>query len=220
MDKNFWNAKWDSHDIAFNQQKPNPFMIEYFKRLNLESSSKIFVPLCGKSIDMLWLIEQGYQVVGIELNLQACKDFFNEYNIKFQQREIGSFTVLSSDRITLISGDFFELNTDIIGQIDAIYDRAALVALPSEMRTKYANKIISLSQTNTAILLITLCYEQHTMQGPPFSVNTENVQHLYRQSFNIQVLYNESAKKIPSHLQVKGLKESTDLVFKLTAPKL
>ncbi len=219
MNKEFWHAKWNSNDIAFNQQQPNFFMMEYFNFLNLKPSSKVFVPLCGKSIDLLWLAEQGYEVIGIELNLQACEDFFTENNISFQQNKIKNFTILSSDKITLISGDFFELNTDIIGQIDAIYDRAALIALPTEMRQLYANKIISLATHNTQILLITLNYDQNTMQGPPFAVNKDAVHHLYDKYFNIKTLYSKSAENIPDHLQAKGLEEATDLVFMLLKEK-
>jgi len=215
MEKKYWDTKWQNKDTGWDQQKPNPFLLKYFNNLNLKTGATIFVPLCGKSIDMLWLTEQGYQVIGVELNLQACELFFTENNIPYQTNQLEKFNVLSSDKITLLSGDFFDLDKNILGQIDAIYDRAALIALPVEIRQVYAQKITNLVAPHTQILLITPCYNQQEMQGPPFSVNEDEVQDLFGKNFNVLQLYHQVAENIPAHLQARGLTHASDLVFQI-----
>tara|TARA_R110002110_G_scaffold415800_1_gene656285 strand:- start:42688 stop:43344 length:657 start_codon:yes stop_codon:yes gene_type:complete len=215
MDQAFWHEKWNSDNIPFNQKQPNPFMVKFFNRLNLKPGSTIFAPLCGKSVDLVWLAEQGFKVIGSELNYQACKDFYHENAIPFKEHKEKSFHFFSSENITLLAGDFFELSNDIIGKIDAIYDRASLIALPSDTRLLYAEKIINLTNANTHLFLITIGYKQSQMQGPPFSVNETEVYQLYSQYFHIETVHNKRAKNIPLHLQAKGLIEANDLVFSL-----
>lgn len=216
MEKEYWFDRWQNNEIGFNQQQPNPFLLQYLKALNLKPGSNILVPLCGKSIDMLWLVEQEYKVFGVELSLQACIDFYEENNLTFQKNTKKQFTVLTAENITLLSGDFFELNKDFIAPIDAVYDRAALVALPPETRSRYAAHISKLSENNTQILLITASYNQSEMQGPPFSVDKNEVKMLYGQNFIIHELHSEKTKEIPEHLRAKGLTKSSELVFHLT----
>jgi thiopurine S-methyltransferase len=215
MDKEYWFDRWQNNEIAFNQQKPNPFLLQYLKALNLKPGSNIFVPLCGKSIDMLWLREQGYKVIGVELSVQACIEFYEENNLAFQRNTKKQFTALTGENITLLAGDFFELNKELIEPIDAVYDRAALVALPSEARTRYAAHISKLSEEYTQILLITASYNQTEMQGPPFSVDEDEVKILYGKNFVIYELYNEQTNEIPDHLRAKGLTKSRQWVFRL-----
>lgn len=214
MEKEFWLTKWQKNDIAFNQLEPNSLLLQFFSQLNLKIGSRILVPLCGKSIDMLWLKQQGFHVIGVELSFDACQQFFSENNISYHQEEVGSFKALMSDSITLLSGDFFMLDNAILGQFKAIYDRAALVALPKEIRQKYAKKIISLSAPSTQMLVIAASYDQASMQGPPFSVDEAEIQTLYSSHFKIKRLYKESAK-IAEHLKAKGLKEASEIVFHL-----
>lgn len=215
MDKEYWFDRWQNNEIAFNQQKPNPFLLQYLKTLNLKPGSNIFVPLCGKSIDMLWLCEQGYKVIGVELSVQACIEFYEENNLTFQKNTKKQFTALTGENITLLAGDFFELDKELIEPIDAVYDRAALVALPSEARARYAAHISKLSEDNTQILLITASYNQAEMQGPPFSVDEDEVKMLYGKNFVIDELYNEQTNEIPDHLRAKGLTRSCQWVFRL-----
>jgi thiopurine S-methyltransferase len=215
MNKEFWLRKWQTRDIGFNQHQPNPFLLTYFKNLNLKPGSRIFVPLCGKSIDMLWLVKQGYKVIGVELSLEACQLFYIENNISFQEKKIGPFKALFNENITLLSGDFFELNLHILEPIDAIYDRAALIALPTDMRQKYAEHIIKLCSPSTQMLLIVSSYDQSEMQGPPFSVDEMEVQALYANHFSIDILNNEPAI-LPDHLKERGLRKAQQLTLLLS----
>lgn len=212
MHKEFWHNRWQKNEIGFDQDQPNTLLQKYFSHLNLQPRARIFVPLCGKSVDMLWLAEQGYQVIGVEINLQACELFFNHYQIPYQAEQEQNHTVFTSKNICLFAGDYFEITKEMIGPIDAIYDRAALVALPTEMRDSYAEKTLSLMQAHTQILLITASYNQAVMQGPPFSIDDTEVRRLFGAHLSIQSLYNEAAS-VPAHLQARGLTEAQDLVY-------
>ncbi|WP_133138787.1 thiopurine S-methyltransferase [Legionella genomosp. 1] len=218
MDKNYWEEKWLARDIGFNQQQPNKLMQRYFPSLNLTPGSRIFVPLCGQSVDMLWLSEQDYLVIGVEYSQMACDAFFEENKIPCRIVEVDNFTVYSSDTITLLSGDFFEIRPSVIGNIDAVYDRAALIALTAELRQAYARHLTELMRPETKMLLITTCYKQDEMRGPPFSVDEQEVTELYSDCFDINQLYNKPFD-VPSHLQNRGLKQGAEQVYSLTKNK-
>lgn len=82
MTPEFWHKRWQEKRIGFNQSAVNPLLTEYIDHLDLAVGSRIFVPLCGKSIDMVWLAAQGYDVVGVELVETAVQEFFAEQNIQ------------------------------------------------------------------------------------------------------------------------------------------
>ncbi|MGE4349339.1 MAG: thiopurine S-methyltransferase [Candidatus Berkiella sp.] len=215
MHKEFWHNRWQKNEIGFDQAQPNTLLKNYFHHLKLKPDARIFVPLCGKSVDMVWLAEQGYQVIGVELNLQACELFFKHYQIPYQEAKIEDYTIFTAKNIRLFAGDYFQVSKEMIGSIDAIYDRAALIALPAEMRDGYVEKTLSLMQAHTQILLITAGYNQAIMQGPPFSIDDTEVHRLFGAHLNIQSLYNQPAH-IPSHLQARGLTEAIEMVYQLS----
>ncbi|MCX7116434.1 MAG: thiopurine S-methyltransferase [Legionellales bacterium] len=214
MDKEYWHRKWQSREIGFNQLQPNKLMQRYFSSLKLTPGCRVFVPLCGQSIDMLWLAGQGYQVVGVELSQIACSAFFKENKIQVKITEINDFTLYSSGEITIFSGDFFKLNQAVLDKIDAVYDRAALIALPMDVRKSYSEYLIELMTPATAMFLITTVYNQNEMQGPPFSVDENEIKALYSAHFDIQQLYSKQAE-MPAHLQAKGLLQATEQVYSL-----
>ena len=207
MNPEFWHKRWQEKRIGFNQSAVNPLLTEYIDHLDLAAGSRIFVPLCGKSIDMVWLAAQGYDVVGVELVETAVQEFFAEQNIQptvsqhAENPDIkcyqGKLTneILgqpSAQTITLWVADIFALTSTDIDTIDAIYDKAALIALPSDMRTKYSEQIRQLSVNVDKVehidsyndkaapqLLITLEYDQSKKDGPPFSINSEQLQQYY-----------------------------------------
>jgi len=200
MKKEFWHKKWQSNEIGFNQPKPNQLMQRYFPELNLKPGSRIFVPLCGKSIDILWLAGQGYKVIGVELSQSACKAFFKENKISVKIKESSDFVAYMSDEITLLSGDFFSLDKNTLGKVDAVYDRAALIALPSELRQLYSRHMIELFDEDTKGLLITTSYDETQMQGPPFSIGEKEVNALYGAHLDIKQVYSKPVNEIPMHL--------------------
>lgn len=219
MHKEYWQQRWQCNEIGFNQSQPNPLMQRYFPKLALKPGDCVFVPLCGKSIDMIWLAGQGYQVIGVELSGQACKAFFHENKIRFKVTEMNGFAVYKSDEITLFAGDFFKFDKHLFDKIDAVYDRAALIALPPEPRKLYSEQLAKLLEPDTKILLITTSYDQREMQGPPFSVNEIEVNELFKTNFGVTHVYSKSVKDIPEHLKAKGLMHAIEHVHSLLKKK-
>jgi len=180
VDADFWHQRWQANKIGFHLGAVNPYLVEYWPGLKLHAGSRVFVPLCGKSLDMLWLAEQGYDVTGVEISPLAVRAFFEENRLPPPQVEQrGAFEIWSVPQISLICGDFFELQAAQLGEVAAVYDRASLIALPPEMRADYVAHLQNLCPAAPPHLLITLEYEQQNMTGPPFSVVAEEVQALY-----------------------------------------
>lgn len=201
MNPEFWQERWQNKRIGFNQPKVNPLLIKYFSALDLPAGSQVFVPLCGKSIDIVWLANQGYNVIGVELVESAVKEFFSEQNIsptvivhadnpviKCYQGQLTEQN--SSQKIALWVGDIFALNTTDISHIDAVYDRAALIAMPPDMRAKYSEQVTTLSN-HAPQLLLTLNYDQNQWAGPPFSITNEQIQQYYSSHYQITELEGE-----------------------------
>jgi thiopurine S-methyltransferase len=205
MNKDFWHNYWLTGRIGFNQSKPNQRLIKYFNRLQLQPGDLIFVPLCGKSIDMLWLLQQGYKVLGVELSPIATQAFFKENKLKFQITTNEKFTEFHGQNITILNGDFFNLNRNQLDNVAAVYDKAALIALPPQLRQQYAQALINLLPAKTQMLLFTIVYQQEQMNGPPFSVSALEIAQLYKDKFTLDILENIEINDIPSHLAAKGL---------------
>ncbi len=216
MENSYWHQRWVAQEIGFNQSQPNQLLQRYCHTLNLQPGDRVFVPLCGKSIDMLWLVQQGYHVVGVELSLIACESFFIDYNLPVKTIQTESHTIFQSENITVYAGDFFQLNKALIGDIAAVYDRAALIALPATLRRPYVDCLTRLLSPLTKILLITTVYNQSEMPGPPFSVDRNEIETLYSSCLNIDLLYEKFIQKIPEHLQNKGLSNATEHAFLIT----
>lgn len=214
MSQQFWLDKWKNQDIGFNQQQINPHLLAFHPQLGALAGKKVYVPLCGKSIDMAWLLAQGAHVIGVELSQLALEQFFDEQGLQQQVSQEEDFLVFAADHLTLYCGDFFVL-THQLADIDVIYDRAALIALPPELRQRYAEHLTQLAPANTHMLLITLAYAGE-QPGPPFSVTDDEVQQLYQQHFHIERLYHQSEMTLPPHLSTRGFLSPSESVFLLT----
>lgn len=178
MEKEFWIKAWEDGRTAFNQSEPHPALEKYLPQFGLNKDTKTLVPLCGKSVDLLYLAKLGFDVYGVELYEKAVAEFFSENNLPAPKvEETSDFKNFSIPRITLSVGDFFKLPTD--SQFDFIYDRAALVALPIEMRTRYAQHLTSLLKPEGHMLLVAYDYDQPEMEGPPFSVSEDEIRKLF-----------------------------------------
>lgn len=187
MQKQFWQDVWESNEIGFDQQAVNPLLAEQIKSLKLSPGDRVFVPLCGKSIDMIWLLKQGYQVVGVELSEAAIEQFFEALKVKPEIWNDQPFKRYSAYNIEILVGDYFKLTDDLVGPVDAIYDRASLVALPSDMRIDYTQHLMTVSQT-VPQLLITFEYDQSQQDGPPFSISSEEINQHYSAHYSITLL--------------------------------
>lgn len=187
MDREFWFERWEKKQIAFHLEKPNAMLVKHFSELGLAPGARVLVPLCGKSLDVRWLLEQGYKVVGVELSELAIDALFSELAIVPMKVNEDSMLRFESDDIDILVGDFFETTKNLIGDVDCIYDRAALIALPIEMRTRYVQHLLKISNTAPQ-LMISLEYDQDVMAGPPFRVDSKEVRRHYDDAYEIRLL--------------------------------
>ncbi|MEM6986956.1 MAG: thiopurine S-methyltransferase, partial [Pseudomonadota bacterium] len=169
MDHEFWLSRWRDERIGFHESTVNPLLVDYLASLELVAPSRLFVPLCGKSLDLGWLRAQGHSVVGIELAESAVRAVFEALRETPDVTDLGALKRYRGEAIELFVGDFFDLSAEQLGPIDAVYDRAALIALPMPMRAHYASRLVTLC-ASAPQLLITLDYDQTEIEGPPFSV--------------------------------------------------
>jgi thiopurine S-methyltransferase len=179
MDNQFWIERWSRGEIGFHQRSVNAYLQQYWSQLGIDQHVRVFVPLCGKSLDMRWLRQQGHPVVGVEIAREAVREFFTEWGVDPQIIQSGSFERWRAQNIELLCGDFFELTRADLANVGAVFDRAALIALPAGLREKYAAKMRDLLPAGTPMLLITVDYAQHEMSGPPFSVGDAEVRTLF-----------------------------------------
>ena len=215
MDPNFWIERWQQNRIGFHQEEINTHLQNYWDKLSLAPGATIFVPLCGKSRDMLWLLAQGYTVVGVEISPKAVQDFFTENQLEPTVIMQGKFQRWQAGELTLLCGNYFDLIPYDLLQCNGVYDRAALIALPPDMRQKYIHHFEQIIPANSTILLITLEYEQTAMQGPPFSVTEEEVNLLYSEHYAIEPLFAADVISENARFQNEGLDRLEERVFKL-----
>lgn len=187
MDANFWHQKWEKRDIAFHQPEANPLLLQYFKQLSLAEGSRVFVPLCGKTRDIAWLLSRGCRAAGAELSEKAIGELFAELEVKPEITSSGSLKHYHAQNIDVFAGNIFDLSQEQLGPVDAVYDRAALVALPEEMRGRYTAHLMKLT-AKAPQLLICYEYDQSLIEGPPFSITPEEVKRHYQDHFNLKAL--------------------------------
>jgi thiopurine S-methyltransferase len=187
MDASFWHQRWEKNEIAFHQSKANPLLVEYFHELSLAKGSRIFVPLCGKTLDISWLLSNGYRVAGAELSKVAIEQLFMELGVQPKISGVGEVDQWSANNIDIFVGDIFALSRKILGPVDAIYDRAALVAFPEEMRNRYTAHLTEMTD-KAPQLLICYDYDQRLMEGPPFSVSNEEVKGYYTVNYDVTLI--------------------------------
>ncbi len=184
MQADFWHQLWERQQTGWHLSETNPFLKDHFNALELQEGNRIFVPLCGKSLDIAWLLDQGLEVVAVELNEGAVCELFNALQVKPEVKNEGAFKRYSYHNITIFVGDFFNLELSMLGKIDAVYDRAALVALPPEMRKQYTKQLCHLAK-GASQLLITFEYDQGKQEGPPFSVPMQELHQHYCNDYTI-----------------------------------
>ena len=184
VDRDFWLARWQNNEIGFHEGAPNSLLVAHFADLGVSAGGRIFVPLCGKSHDMRWLRAQGFKVVGAELSRLAVEQFFAELGLTPVVSFAGRLERFEAEGVTLFGGDIFELDRDTLGLVDAVYDRAALVALPAPQRQHYAAHLIALTGAAPQ-LLVTFEYDQARQPGPPFSVVEAEVRAHYGATYRL-----------------------------------
>ncbi len=179
METGFWHERWETRQIGFHQHRITRFLEKHWSGLQLAPGSRVLVPLCGKSLDLLWLRDRGFRVVGVELSPLAVESFFEEHGLVPAVRPETGYSRWSAEDIDLYCADLFTLGQATLGNLDACYDRAALIALPAPMRRRYVHFLRELLPHPTPGLLITLEYPSTEMDGPPFPVGAGELQRLY-----------------------------------------
>jgi thiopurine S-methyltransferase len=187
MKHDFWHNKWEKNEIGFHLPEANLLLVKYFSTLNLKTGARVFLPLCGKTLDIAWLLAQGYRVAGAELSSIAIEELFKSLNIKPNIKTLGDITHYIAPNIDIFVGDIFKVSPTILGAVDAVYDRAALVALPEDIRKLYTAHLITLT-SQAPQLLICFEYDQSLHAGPPFSVNADEVKQHYQTNYDLTLL--------------------------------
>ncbi|WP_213999390.1 thiopurine S-methyltransferase [Arsukibacterium sp.] len=210
MDPEFWQQKWQKREIAFHQAAANPLLLNHFNQLSMTPGARVFLPLCGKSLDSHWLLARGYRVVGAELSEVAVKELFAELGLTPSINSVGKLQHYSAGMLEVFVGDIFELSEDTLGPVAAIYDRAALVALPDTMRQRYAQHLVTISQAAPQ-LVICFEYDQAQLAGPPFSVDSAEMHKLYSNAYQLNCL---EQCEVPGGLKKKC--QATEVAWLLT----
>ncbi|MBS0200627.1 MAG: thiopurine S-methyltransferase [Proteobacteria bacterium] len=186
MDAAFWHQRWADGQIGFHQSTPTPLMLKHWPSLNVPADARVFVPLCGKSLDLAWFAAQGHRVLGVELSRTAVEQFFAEHGLTPEITESRYGSHYRAGPIEIIVGDAFGLDAGILGDCAAVFDRAAIIALPPELRARYADELYARLPAGCRGLLITLEYPQDERAGPPFSVSEDEVHARFDRDWSVE----------------------------------
>lgn len=208
-----WHERWREGRIGFHLSHVNPTLVRFLPRL-APSPTRVLVPLCGKSLDLRYLAEQGHDVVGVELVEQAARDFFDENGIAATRDHDDGGVVYRGDGVEIHVADMLQVSAETLGLVGAIYDRAALVALSEEERSAYAQRLLQLLPSGCRMLLSTLAYDQTRVDGPPYSVSGDEVTALYGHAGVLERVEHDPSTEGPPRFKELGLalSESTWLL--------
>jgi thiopurine S-methyltransferase len=211
----FWQARWAQNQIGFHLGEVNPYLQRHWPALQLPLESRVLVPLCGKSLDLAWLAARGHRVLGVELAQKAVEDFFAEQGLPAEVLEQGPFKVYRAGALELWCGDFFALSAADVADCVALYDRAALIALPPALRERYAAHLTAILPSGCAGLLITLDYPQSQMEGPPFAVADAEVRERLGGTWQIEQLQRLDVLEDNWRFRERGLQRLDETVYRL-----
>jgi len=213
--EDFWQARWTRNEIGFHQTEINPYLSRHWPTLGLAPGSRVLVPLCGKSLDLAWLAGEGFAVLGVELAEKAVRDFFAEHQLTPQIAQQGAFTVYRAGPVEIRCGDFFALTAADVADCRGLYDRAALIALPPEMRERYVAHLSAILPPGCRGLLVTLDYDQARMDGPPFAVPDHEVQRLLAADWRLHLLETPDVLRENWKFLQRGLDRLEERVYRL-----
>ena len=216
MEPKFWQERWARNQIGFHLPEVNPYLQRHWPQLAVAEGSKVLVPLCGKSLDLMWLASHGLRVMGVELSEQAVEAFFNEQNLVPRITRRGAFMVYQADLIEVWCGDFFALDAEALVGCVALYDRAALIALPPLMRAQYAEHLSRLLPSGCQGLLITLDYDQTQKAGPPFAVMDDEVKVLFGPNWILETLQEQDVLGESWKFVQEGVTRLDERIYRLT----
>ncbi|MDH4561206.1 thiopurine S-methyltransferase [Pseudomonas sp. BN411] len=216
MDEQFWQSRWAENQIGFHQRDVNPYLERYWPQLALPRGCQVLVPLCGKTLDMLWLAGQGHRILGVELAERAVQDFFAEQGLTPEVTQQGELRRYSAGAVEILQGDFFAVTAADVAQCQALYDRAALIALPPVMRDDYVAHLQCILPARCDGLLVTLDYEQVRLEGPPFSVPEGEVRRHLEAGWEVEMLERNDVLEKNWKFASRGLDSLHEPVFRLS----
>lgn len=198
MERDFWLGRWRSGQIGFHQPEVDTSLRRLWPQLRVAAGDPVFVPLCGKSLDMRFLEERGHPVIGADLAQTAVLAYFEEGGEQPSQAPYPGGVRYAGRGTTLYCGDYFDLGGDALAGVRAVYDRAALIALPPRMRTRYVAHLRAVlpPEPELQILLLAIDYDQAAVDGPPFSVGDQEVRSLHA-GWEIELLDERVARALP-----------------------
>lgn len=215
MHPDYWHARWNDGRIGFNQPDGNPLLKRHWSTLGLPTGSRVFVPLAGKSPDLLWLAARGHRVLAVELSPLAVEQFFAENGIEPTVRRSRCGVHHRAGEIELICGDVFDLDREALADCTAFYDRAALIALPAPLRQRYADEVYAALPASCRGLLVSLEYPPTELDGPPFAVDEMQVRALYQRDWSVEVLERQDILASQPAFQVQGLTAMHNVAYQL-----
>ncbi|MGY0557318.1 MULTISPECIES: thiopurine S-methyltransferase [unclassified Lysobacter] len=215
MEPEFWQQRWHEGRIGFHQDRETPLMLKHWPAVHAAPSSRVFVPLAGKSLDMAWFAARGHRVLGAELSATAIGQFFAEHALEPEVTESTVGRHYRADGIELIQGDVFALGTATLADCNIVYDRAALIALPPPMRRRYVREVYAKLPAGCRGMLITLEYPQAEKSGPPFSVEETEVRELFEPHWNVEVLERRDILAQQPQFIAEGVTALQTVVYRL-----
>jgi thiopurine S-methyltransferase len=201
----FWLERWKSGEIGFHRSAAHDFLPRHWPSLGLAPGSPVLVPLCGKSVDMLWLAAQGHRVIGVELSPLAVDAFFREHGLEAETRSAGAFVVTSAGPFTIWCGDMLALPAEAVVDVAACYDRAALVAFPPTLQPAYAKKLCALLPGDAPIFVVGLSYPEGQLSGPPFSTPLTRIAALFGGTYTISVAETRDGLEESRNIKERGV---------------
>jgi thiopurine S-methyltransferase len=211
----FWHDRWRIGQTGFHQSSADGSLIRHWEGLALPKSSRVFVPLCGKSLDLLWLRAQAHEVIGVELSDIALQAFFMENGVAARRRIVPPFDLYEVENLECYRGDLFDLTAERLGNVAAVYDRASLVSWAPDRRGRYVEHLTALTGARTQMLLVALEYPQAEMNGPPFSVDSEEVHRLFSPHHSIDELARRDVLADEPRMRARGLSSLAEVCYRL-----
>jgi thiopurine S-methyltransferase len=217
MEISYWQSRWQKDKTGWHMDMVYPQLIELWPQNFAKEDTTVLIPLCGKSLDIQWFIQQGYHVIGVDVSYKALKTVRDRSAETFTAEQSHGFSVYRSNSLELWEGNFMDLPISKIPRPHIIYDKASIIALPPKMRSIYAQKVLSFCTPSTEIFLQTFEYRQEEMHGPPFSVDDTEIQQYFGDRFNLSLMHEQPKLEELNGFKRRGLKSYlTEKVFHLT----
>ena len=211
----YWQQRWKNNETGWHEPLPHPLLVEHHGKLSLEKGDTVFVPLCGASVDMAFLADCGYHVIGVEISAKACEQFFDERGLAYTQQALSPFECYQSEMITLYCGDYFALTPALLGEAKAVYDRAAFVAVDPAERYAYLNQLQHIMAPVFAMLLVTMYY-QNTHQGPPYNCLPNLIQKVLASLFTVELLVDRDDTPVCQQMCERDFVQLREQLYYLT----